>query len=57
LKKLGMYRGSITGTLDDATKKALKDWVNINNFENRMHEPGRIWRSILNYMEELAKRA
>ena len=57
LKKLGTYRGSITGTLDDATKKALEDWVNINNFENRMREPGRIWRSILNYMEESAKRA
>ena len=56
LKKLGMYSGPITGSLDDSTKKALEDWVNINNFENRMHEPGRIWKSILDYMEELAKR-
>jgi uncharacterized Ntn-hydrolase superfamily protein len=55
LKKLGLYTGPVTGDLDDPTKKALEDWVNINNFENRMHEPGRIWKSILNYMEEMAK--
>lgn len=57
LKKLRMYSGPITGNLDDATRKALEDFVNINNFENRMHEPGRIWKSILDYMEELANRA
>jgi uncharacterized Ntn-hydrolase superfamily protein len=57
LKKLGMYRGSDTGALDDATKKALNEFVNIHNFENRMHDDGRIWKSILDYMQELANRA
>jgi uncharacterized Ntn-hydrolase superfamily protein len=40
VKRLGMYDGSISGTLDNATKKALEDWVGMNNFENRMREPG-----------------
>jgi uncharacterized Ntn-hydrolase superfamily protein len=57
LKKLGMYKGPITSNFDDSTRKALEDWVNINNFESRMHEPGRIWKSILDYMKALAKEA
>jgi uncharacterized Ntn-hydrolase superfamily protein len=54
LKTLGMYDGPISGTFDDQTKKALKDFVNVNNFENRMHEEGRIWKSILDYIHDLA---
>jgi uncharacterized Ntn-hydrolase superfamily protein len=54
LKKLRIYDGKITGSFDLATQKALADFVNINNFENKMHEGGRIWKSILNYLEELA---
>ena len=54
LKKLGMYSGEVSGTLDAPTGKALEDWVNTNNFENRMHEPGKIWKSILQYLEDAA---
>jgi uncharacterized Ntn-hydrolase superfamily protein len=57
LKKLGMYERPVTGVLDVATKKALQGFVNIHNFENRMHDDGRIWKSILDYMKELANRA
>ena len=57
LKKLSLYHGEVTGTFDDATKKALADFVNLHNFENRMREEGRIWKSILDYLEELARRA
>jgi len=57
LKKLGLYHGGVTGTFDDATKKALADFVNLHNFENRMREEARIWKSILDYLEELARRA
>ena len=57
LKQLGMYEGPVIGILDATTKKALQDFVNIHNFENRMHDDGRIWRSILDYMKELANRA
>jgi len=40
--KLGMYKGSTTGVMDDATKKALEPWVSLDNFENRMHETDRM---------------
>lgn len=54
LKNLRIYDGKITGSFDLATQKALADFVHINNFENKMHKDGRIWKSILNYLEELA---
>jgi uncharacterized Ntn-hydrolase superfamily protein len=57
LKTLGMYDGPVSGIFDDQTKKALRDFVNVNNFENRMHEEGRIWRSILDYIQDLARTA
>lgn len=56
LKRLGLYSGSVNGILDDPTRKGLRDFVNMNNFENRMREDGRIWRSILDYMEDLARK-
>jgi len=55
LKRLGFYKGSINGKYDEPTKNALRDFVNVNNFENRMHEDGYIWKSILHYMEDTAK--
>jgi len=55
LKKLGFYEGDITGVYDGQTKKALSDFVNVNNFENRMRQDGFIWKSILEYMRESAK--
>jgi uncharacterized Ntn-hydrolase superfamily protein len=55
LKKLGFYAGDVTGDLDAPTKKALDDFVNINNFEDRMRQEGKIWKSILGRIEELAK--
>lgn len=55
LKKLGKYDGNVTGEFDDTTRKALKDFVNINNFENKMRDDGRIWKSVLDYLEEASK--
>jgi len=57
LKKLGIYSGSINGVFDDSTKKALSNFIGINNFENKMRDDGRIWKSVLGYLEEAAKRA
>jgi len=53
LKRLGMYEGSVNGTFDDDTKNALRNFVHTYNFENRMHDDGRIWKSILTYMDGL----
>ena len=55
LKALRFYRGPVTGVYDEATRSALHDFVNVNNFENRMHEDGLIWLSILNYLHALTK--
>jgi uncharacterized Ntn-hydrolase superfamily protein len=56
LKALRFYRGSITGIYDELTEKALQDFVNVNNFENRMREDRLIWKSILKYMQDSAMR-
>ena len=55
LRALRFYRGTITGVYDETTRSALRNFVNVNNFENRMHEDGLIWVSILNYMHALTR--
>jgi len=57
LKNLGFYEGSVNGSYDEPTKKALRDFVNVNNFENRMHKDEYIWKSILQCMEDMAKKS
>ena len=57
LKTLRFYRGSVTGTYDESTKKALQDFVNVNNFENKMRQDGFIWKSVLKYMQDTARRS
>jgi uncharacterized Ntn-hydrolase superfamily protein len=52
LKALKFYKGKLTGIFDQQTRDALREFVNVNNFENRMHRDGYIWRSILNYMRD-----
>ena len=56
LKILGFYQGSVNGNYDEHTKQALRNFVNVNNFESRMHKEGYIWKSILQYMEDMAKK-
>jgi len=55
LKALGLYDGAFTGVFDEATERALDKFVNVNNFENKMHEKGKIWKSVLDYLETLAR--
>jgi len=55
LKKLGFYDGGTNGRYDESTRNALRDFVNVNNFENRMREDGFIWKSILQYIDDSAK--
>ncbi|MHA1616661.1 MAG: DUF1028 domain-containing protein [Candidatus Njordarchaeales archaeon] len=54
LKKLGYYKGEVTGKLDEETLKALENWMLINNFENKMRKDGYIWGSIYRYLMDLA---
>jgi len=55
LRALRFYKGPISGVYDETTKKALVEFVNINNFENKMDQDEYIWKSVLNYMKEAAK--
>jgi len=52
LRKLGFYRGEITGKWDDVTEKAFTDWVMINNFENKLRKDRYIWGTIYRFLIE-----
>jgi len=34
LKKLGFYRGEVTGVWDETTEEAFREWADYENFEN-----------------------
>jgi uncharacterized Ntn-hydrolase superfamily protein len=58
---LGYLLAPKTGTWDAATARAFAKFVNENNFENKVRTDGKIWPSLLRYLdtrsaEELARR-
>lgn len=58
---LGYLLGPKTGTWDAATNRAFEKFVGEHNFENKVRTDGKIWPSILHYLEmksaeELARR-
>ncbi len=55
LRKLGYYKGEITGKWDEATEKAFTDWVMINNFENKLRKDRYIWGTIYRFLIEMAR--
>ena len=55
LKKLGFYKGEITGKWDDATEKAFTDWVMINNFENKLRKDRYIWGTVYRFLIEMTR--
>lgn len=46
LNRLGLYRGSLSGDYDAATKTAFEAWAGINNFENKLPSGGKMWGSL-----------
>ena len=54
LKKLGYYKGEITGKADKATLEALEKFMHINNFENKIRKDGYIWGTVYRYLIGLA---
>ncbi len=54
LSKLGFYRATPSGKLDEATIDALNRWIAVNNFENKMRSDRMIWKSIYDYLLEQA---
>jgi uncharacterized Ntn-hydrolase superfamily protein len=58
---LGYLLGPKTGTWDAATAKAFAKFVSEHNFENKVRTDGKIWPSLIRYLdtksaEELARR-
>ncbi|MEM1646251.1 MAG: DUF1028 domain-containing protein [Ignisphaera sp.] len=54
LKKLGYYRGEVSGILDEDTVNALELWMSINNFENKIRKDGKIWGTVYRFLLEQA---
>ncbi|HIG48170.1 MAG TPA: DUF1028 domain-containing protein, partial [candidate division Zixibacteria bacterium] len=54
LWSLGYYNGPITGLHDDATRHALEQWHNTENFEERLWQDAFIDPEVLAYMREKA---
>lgn len=52
----GFYKGNIKGDFDDATRKALSDWLGTNNFEVKEREDEYMWRSLYRYISSLKKK-
>ena len=56
LKKLGYYKGEITGIWDEETENAFRDFMLINNFENKMRKDNYIWGTVYRYLLELSSK-
>ncbi|RLG74284.1 MAG: DUF1028 domain-containing protein [Thermoprotei archaeon] len=56
LKKLGYYKGEITGIWDAETENAFRDFMLINNFENKMRKDNYIWGTVYRYLLELSSK-
>ena len=53
LKALGYYRGEVTGRLDEATRKALGDFHNVENLEmRRLEDPNALDAEVYRFLEE-----
>ena len=56
LAALGFYKGPITGRADEATAKALEEWMAINNFENKIRRDGKVWGTVYRFLIDEARR-
>ena len=52
LQRHGYYQGAESGTYDDETRKALRDFVNTENLEERWREDDLVDGVILDFMRE-----
>ncbi len=55
LSVLGFYKGEITGRMNDETRKALEEWMMINNFENKIRKDNYIWGTIYRFLLDMAR--
>ncbi len=52
LARAGFYQGPTDSEWGAEEVEALRNYFNINNFENRWREDGLLWRSIFEYMRD-----
>ncbi len=52
LQRSGYYRGAVSGTYDEHTKKALREFVSTENLEERWRDDDLLDRVILDFMRE-----
>ncbi|MFW9786209.1 MAG: DUF1028 domain-containing protein [Candidatus Thorarchaeota archaeon] len=52
LVTLGYLKEDDASSFDDATKSALTEWINTNNFENKDRDDGTIWPSVVEVLLE-----
>src|SRR3989441_12487395 len=45
LAALGLYRGPGSGKVDAKTKAAVETWAEMNNYENKPRQDGKVWGS------------
>lgn len=55
LKKLGYYKGEMSGAWNNETERAFRDFMLINNFENKMRNDNYIWGTVYRYLMKLAR--
>ncbi len=55
LKLDGFYEGAIDDKYDEATRKALRDWLGTNNLEVRERDDDFMWGSLYRYILDLKK--
>lgn len=56
LRKLGFYKGEITGVWDSETEKAFTEWALINNFENKLRRDNYVWGTVYRFLIESSKK-
>ncbi|MCY0868394.1 MAG: DUF1028 domain-containing protein [Desulfurococcus sp.] len=54
LKKLGYYKGEVTGAWSEETEAAFTTWAHVNNFENKLRSDNRIWGTVYRFLLEVA---
>lgn len=56
LHQAGFYTGPIDEMWDESGTRALREYFDINNFENKWRDDGLLWRSIYQYMKDTVPR-
>ncbi|MDQ7850056.1 MAG: DUF1028 domain-containing protein [Armatimonadota bacterium] len=50
LRRLGYYKGEVTGIYDDATREAFRRFCSVENFEERWRQDHLVDREVLHYL-------